>query len=32
MLKYVTPSWENPTPYSKKLDISGKYGTRKSKG
>jgi len=24
-LKYVTPSWGNPTPYSKTLINSGKY-------
>jgi len=32
MLKYVTPSWGNPTPYSKTLYIFGKQGARKSKG
>jgi len=26
------PSWGNPTPYSKTLDISGKLGVRQSKG
>jgi len=31
-LKYITPSWVNPTPYSKTLNISGKLGDRKSKG
>jgi len=28
MLKYVTPSWGNPTPYSKTLDISGPLANR----
>jgi len=31
MYKYVSPSWGNPTPYSKILDISGNKGRQKER-
>jgi len=31
MFKYVSPSWSNPTPYSKILDISGNKGSQKER-
>jgi len=30
VLKYVTPFWGNPTPYSKTLNISGNLANRET--